>query len=1306
MENKEFRKKSRIAKKLNTLNIVTIFLIICAMFTLSVGIYANGSFRVENCNKCEEYSALLGEEINSFISLDTEPTKTVSTQVTSAINDYRKEIIDLQSHPDIEKRSLENEILLAYAKGNTAGQIAWVYYYNVYTFDSNVSADKISAKYASCQSRIKNAEQHSVLMAECKVMLDELNRLIYTERAKNLALPQDSLSASALISGAVENFKSISSPDLFGEEYAKEYSNLTQKLGLQRVRDALKIEAEAVFKLITQTNNFTSSQSASYLIYELENADTVKKMNSATVDFIEELLAIDEKKPYTSKAKSEYLSLAQTAASRGTENQNAASFSEIFSDYALSIKKAEIKDTVYTLFLGDGSFDTTELIKLEQAFNADGGIIDNCKTDAETEEELINAKSELYKYKHKSILNKPFDELVLTDEILAKDALIEYSNLEEKVQKNLLNEINIIAEKYNNILIIKMRSYMPNDALYLDYCEIISNELKSIPRDNIADFYNKSTRIPQKAEALSKVIQEYRSILGNENFKGYTDSEKEDLLSVLAQFSDSLAKISPSDVAIYSDEILDAQSAAIRKLNVIDQSARVRIATRSSQNAEILNELKIAYAKIANCTEKSEMITQSNRAIYKIQRLLTSDAIVNACENTEEIIRASQFLKDEEKSIFINKISALENKSKEAREAENLTALQNIWTTFSEALSTIRLEAEAIDLSRAISEYVNKATEIANSKLNEIKKLEYISIDKCDEICNNIILEKDTANAEIPLCKTTQEVIDYYQNFLKILDNFVLLANKEDLKGYKDFLVQKFDLFEEIKANYSAENYNKILSIKNSAIQKLTTATSKNDCDSIINSAINEALLINDLLDDEKENALSTLLELLNELKKSSPLYSTTSFAKIEGYYDEAKIEIAKINDISNIALVKQTLSTYISLIKSVNKDSIYTSSEAHSISTPALQYPSDYDYANGLHGSIHLSNGLVSDAKFSIDLLSQTRNKEIEELIRKSAKKGLLITSEDLPEQTIKLLRSASVGATLDISLSHTVETASGYTVQMLIPNNLLEENILGIAFVSGDKVEFYPIKQADSLISVKLDHFSKYYIIVESTLNVKPLLIALIILLAIEFLILISIIYLRYKRKTEEKQISTNLPDLPMSAIIPLSPALAKIYPENGLTLAILLSISAIALGATIVLLVKKELNQTRNVNTQKQLKGRENPLLLGEGERREKADEEFFSTDEDFCVVGARRTQKVNKAEIDLDTIAENFKSGDTVTLTDLIAKGIVAEDVDYIKILTKGNLTKPLTIEANEFSNAAIDVLKLSGGKARKIENSKK
>ena len=1304
MKNKDFMQKSTWKSLGFSSKLATVLLIVILFITLSVKVLANSTFRVENCNKCEEYSQQLGKEINNFIELDTEPTKTVSTQVTAAVNEYRKEIIDLQSHPDVEKRSLENEILLAYTKGNTAGQLAWVYYYNIYTFESSISTDKINSKYASCQNQISNATQHTVLSAECKVMLDELNRLVYTERAKNLALPQDSLTASSLISGSVESFKSISSPDLFGENYATEYNKLVKELGLQRVRDALKSEAEQVFQLIRPNESFSSSPSASLLVYELKNADSVKSMNVATVDFIEELLVIDEKKPYSSVAKKEYLSQSQTAASKATENQTAAKLTEIFSGYTLRIKKAEIKDSVYALFLGSGNNPDQKLSELEQSFNRDGGIIDSCNTDEEVESELINAKAALFIYKHENILIKPFDELSQTDEEIAKNALVEYVTLEEKVKKKLLNEINIIAEKYNNILILKIRSFLNNDALYLDFCEIISNEIKSIPRENIEDFYNKVTRIPQKAEALSKAIQEYRGILASDNFKGYEQNEKDALLSALSEMSTTLDKIDPADVAIYHDEILDSQTNTIRKLNVIDQSARVRIATRSSKNAEVLNELKTAYEKIALCSEKSEMSLQANRAIYKIQRLLTSDAIINSCTALRSAISSMQFLNDSEKKNFTDKITALESRSKDAREAENITALENIWTSFSEELSTIRNEAEAIDLSRAISEYLKKVDEASKSKQNILSSLKYISKEKSDEIYNKITSEQDNAKQQIPLCKSTADVLNCYSEFLKKLDDLLVLADQEDLNGYKLFLISEFDKYEDIKANYSAENYNKILSIKQSANEKLTAATSKAQCDSIVAAAHNEILLINDLLDDEKETALSSLLTLLNTLKKDSPLYSAANFSKIEGFYDEGKIEIGKINDISNIASVKQTLSKYISLIKGVRKDSLYTSTEAHSISTPALQYPNDYDYSKGLLGSIHLVNGLVSDANFSIELLDQSRNKQIEELIRKSAKKRSLLTTQSIPEQTMKLLRSAAVGATLDISLSSLVDEASDYTVQILIPNSLCNENILGIAFVKDENVEFYPINQADSLISVKLDHFSKYYIIVESTLNVRPLLIALIILLIIEFLVLIGIIYLRYKRKTDnEVQVESDLPDLPMSALIPFAPALVKIYPENGLSLAILLSIAAMALAATIVLLIRSETKAKKNKKVQKQLKGRKEQLLLGKGERSEDNESSFFEINEkeEFCIVGASVKSKTGRAEIDLDTIADNFKSGELVNLQSLKQKGLVDESTEYIKILTKGNLTKPLRIEANEFSHAAKDILELSGGEAKEI-----
>ena len=67
-----------------------------------------------------------------------------------------------------------------------------------------------------------------------------------------------------------------------------------------------------------------------------------------------------------------------------------------------------------------------------------------------------------------------------------------------------------------------------------------------------------------------------------------------------------------------------------------------------------------------------------------------------------------------------------------------------------------------------------------------------------------------------------------------------------------------------------------------------------------------------------------------------------------------------------------------------------------------------------------------------------------------------------------------------------------------------------------------------------------------------------------------------------------------------------------------------------------------------------------------------------------------------------IAENFKSNEIVNIDSLKQKGLVREDAEYIKILTKGNLTKPLIIEANEFSNAAKDIVKLSGGEIRIVQ----
>ena len=62
---------------------------------------------------------------------------------------------------------------------------------------------------------------------------------------------------------------------------------------------------------------------------------------------------------------------------------------------------------------------------------------------------------------------------------------------------------------------------------------------------------------------------------------------------------------------------------------------------------------------------------------------------------------------------------------------------------------------------------------------------------------------------------------------------------------------------------------------------------------------------------------------------------------------------------------------------------------------------------------------------------------------------------------------------------------------------------------------------------------------------------------------------------------------------------------------------------------------------------------------------------------------------------------FNDGDVVTPKLLLEKKIVKKELDGIKVLVKGELTKKLTIKANKFSKAAIVLIEKAGGTAEVI-----
>ena len=75
----------------------------------------------------------------------------------------------------------------------------------------------------------------------------------------------------------------------------------------------------------------------------------------------------------------------------------------------------------------------------------------------------------------------------------------------------------------------------------------------------------------------------------------------------------------------------------------------------------------------------------------------------------------------------------------------------------------------------------------------------------------------------------------------------------------------------------------------------------------------------------------------------------------------------------------------------------------------------------------------------------------------------------------------------------------------------------------------------------------------------------------------------------------------------------------------------------------------------------------------------------------------TQPVNVADLEA-----RFESGAAVTLEELGAKGLAGRKGVPVKVLARGELSKPLTVHAHGFSKAARDKIEAAGGTCEVIQ----
>jgi large subunit ribosomal protein L15 len=77
------------------------------------------------------------------------------------------------------------------------------------------------------------------------------------------------------------------------------------------------------------------------------------------------------------------------------------------------------------------------------------------------------------------------------------------------------------------------------------------------------------------------------------------------------------------------------------------------------------------------------------------------------------------------------------------------------------------------------------------------------------------------------------------------------------------------------------------------------------------------------------------------------------------------------------------------------------------------------------------------------------------------------------------------------------------------------------------------------------------------------------------------------------------------------------------------------------------------------------------------------------------------RVEYAVVNLDTLAEVFDAGSSVTPDVLRERGLVRKAGAKVKVLGRGEISKQLTVRAHKFSGSAAEKIAAAGGTAEVI-----
>ena len=894
------------------------------------------------------------------------------------------------------------------------------------------------------------------------------------------------------------------------------------------------------------------------------------------------------------------------------------------------------------------------------------------------------AKIKKYENDHSEIISISLDNIRGSHTELIKKAIEDALMLDSNIASELEPTVRSLYAKYKSAIIDELSSkefHQSSIFLWKNAISFFSEEITSIPEAlSVADFYSATKRVYQRAEAISDIINKYAEHITSDNYKGFSDISKANLISAAQNSSKIILDVDFTPIS-WEQRLAEAHASALLVLQKSHCCGLLYSMAESTSSEEAIAIAQKASEQINAALTKEEVLALNAEAAFKLTKIICTENITKATQDLKEKINTMTYLGASQKEDLCAEIDVDIKPYLEALASSTSDELEAAFENAIQYLTAKEENALFENLRNAKREAQAELTNSASSLEAEISQLIYASEEDKQALTQSLTNKAKEFEEKIASANTLEELNSIMAEFRKAMSDTKAEKNSTELDRCKKSAQEEYSAILSKKDRYSTENYNSLLSILEASAAFINTLTTTDEIVSEKKNALSETEKIADLLTEDKIAAIEELDKLYADLSRKKSLYSSVNFQSLTRLYENAAASITSIKSFAERDKVNTTLAQSIADILSVPLDKLETQEGIISSAFSSESYPVGYSIsASGYPAYISAESKIPHNGNLKLLSISSIGKSELLKSLIKSG--SIRYGSGELPSEEIqKTLKRAelSTGFKLDTSLEF---DGTPYRLTVLLPESVAPESIIGVVSFNGNSSgEFYNFILDGQLLTITITAPGEFYLATKQS-NFPT---AIPIVIGIIILALLCLMISRYLRRVSFSPAPSPAHPTRTTAIQPVSDATSPIaVPKKQKT------------PDT----TPKDVNNPFEAPSSQQ---EENSVFIDRDTLFGEAEKDKYHPKNSKKNQGAEKAEKkAKKAEINLDLIADAFNDGDIVTPQDLIEKKLIPQDTTFVKILARGKISKPLTVIAQDFSSSAVKAILSAGGSVTVVE----